>query len=125
MTYDVLNHAFQPWDLQPEPSDDDPDASWDSISRNKHRGNPNSLAAAASITPVARVSIREKVLAYIADHPEGVTYEDVLVGLDLFHPTVSSALSLLKKHDLVRVSGGRLTSRGRMAAVYFIAKGNP
>jgi hypothetical protein len=123
MASNVYQHPFRVRGVPQDSGENDPDKSWDTITRNRHKGNEHSLAAAASISPKARASIREKVLGFISAHPEGVTYEEVVAGLNLFHPTISSAISVLKKHSLVRVGGERPTSRGRMAAVYFVLEG--
>jgi len=77
-------------------NEDDPDDSWETITERKSRKNVNSAAAAKSISPAARASIRERVLAFIAAHPEGVIYEEIIKGLEMYPPTASSALSILK-----------------------------
>lgn len=109
MAYKHFEHDF---------GDDDPDASWETITANRHGGNAHSLAAAASISRSARTSIQNQVLGFITDQPAGATYEEVAIGLNLYEATVSSVISVLKKHGFVDVGGYRRTSRGKMAAVY-------
>lgn len=81
------------------------------------RASQTSLAAAVSIAP-ATPTLRAQVLAYIQKHPEGLTDEEIQVGLGMNPSTQRPRRIELVKSGRLREAGSRKTMSGRKATVW-------
>ncbi len=94
------------------------------ITRNFHGGNPESVAAHASIVP-AKATLRRRVIAFVRGRGEhGATSDEIELALGLSHQTVSARITEAKAGgDLVPSGRRRVTRSGRSAAVLVAADG--
>lgn len=92
------------------------------ITRNFHRGNPESVEAHRSIV-LTKESLRLRVVAYVRARGElGATSDEIEMGLGLPHQTVSARLTEAKAGgELVQSGLRRPTRSGRNAAVLVVA----
>lgn len=81
------------------------------------RASQTSRAAAVAISPAAP-TLRAQVLAYIGQHPAGLTDEEVQVGLGMNPSTQRPRRIELVKAGLLRESGSRKTISDRKATVW-------
>lgn len=84
----------------------------------KHERSASSLARAEA--QASAPSVASVVLGFIGNRAgHGATCEEVEIGLEMKHQTVSPAITQLKNRNLVVERGDfRVTSSGRRAAVY-------
>ena len=81
------------------------------------RASQTSRAAAVSIAPAAP-TLRAQVLAYIEQHPSGLTDEEVQLGLEMNPSTQRPRRIELQRAGLIAPSGTRKTTSGRKATVW-------
>lgn len=81
------------------------------------RASSTSRAAAVAIAPAAP-TLRAQVLAYIEQHPAGLTDEEVQLGLGMNPSTQRPRRIELVKAGLIREAGSRKTTSGRKATVW-------
>jgi hypothetical protein len=81
--------------------------------------HPNSLAAAASVKPVAP-GVRQRVFEFILKRGKrGATREEIERSTKIKHQTINPRIAELRKAGLIRESGkSRPTRSGRSAAVW-------
>ena len=92
------------------------------ITRNRHRGNPQSEAAHESITG-SKIAMQQAILRFMAAQGEyGSICNEAEIGLIMLHQTCSARFSELRASGQIVPTGTkRPTSSGRMAAVYRVA----
>jgi hypothetical protein len=92
----------------------------DDITRNYHRGDPNSEDAFNAVPGKKRARDRYRILGWIRDHGPA-TCEQVEDGVGLSHQTCSARISELRRSaHLVEVGRGR-TRSGRSARIHGLA----
>jgi hypothetical protein len=84
------------------------------------RHSPTSRAAAESLTPTTINACQRKVLAYLADHPEGATDEEMQLGIPMSPSTQRPRRIELVKLRMIVEAGEGKTASGRRAVKWQI-----
>jgi hypothetical protein len=86
------------------------------------RHSITSRAAAESLTPTTINACQRKVLAYLADHPEGATDEQMQLGIPMAASTQRPRrIELVAKGMIVQAGEGK-TASGRRAAKWRLSR---
>jgi hypothetical protein len=84
------------------------------------RHSPTSRAAAELLTPTTINACQRKVLAYLADHPDGATDEEMQLGIPMSPSTQRPRrIELVAKGMIVQAGEGK-TRSGRRAVKWQI-----
>ena len=81
-------------------------------------GSVTSAAAADSLDGQTLNRLHRLVLEYIADHPDGVTDEEIAAGLELNPSTARPRRIELARRGLIAEAGTRRAASGRAATVW-------
>ena len=94
------------------------------ITKNYHKGNPESVAAHASVTPVTRRGQILRVVAFVKSRgTDGATCDQTERALGMSHQTCSARFTDAKRDGLIvrdPAARRRPTRTGRMAAVFVV-----
>lgn len=82
------------------------------------RHSPTSVAAAYSLAPERLSDLHRQVLAYLGQHPEGQTDEEIAAGLELSQNTARPRRVELVRRGLVVEAGQRKTRSNRQAVAW-------